>query len=293
MHSTPFEAFIAPARARPAIWRVLIGVLLIVALSVGVFVALIGAVYLAVGPAGFQDWMIGLERVSTPAPSLVLLLSFVGPLLGTLLAARLLHKRSPGTLFGPRTATIRAFVRGIAVLVPVYGAVLLVAALFFPDVPNMPLEKWLRLLPLALVLLLVQISAEELVFRGYLQQQLAARFGARWVWMGLPSAGFAALHWDPAAESNLWLILLVIFCFALIAADLTERSGNLGTALALHFVNNISALLIVAVDGSITGLALFVTPYQINDTTTLRWLFGLDLALLFAVWRLLRAVILR
>ena len=35
--------------------------------------------------------------------------------------------------------------------------------------PNLPLSQWPGLLPLSLVFLLIQVSAEELVFRGYLQ----------------------------------------------------------------------------------------------------------------------------
>ena len=111
--------------------------------------------------------------------------------------------------------------------------------------------------------------------------------------MGLPALGFTLMHWNPEAGGNLWAILFVIFCFALIAADLTERSGNLGAALGVHFVNNIAALLVVSVDGSITGLALYVTPFGIDDTSALPMGLGVDLLLLFVVWRLLRALIVR
>jgi len=64
--------------------------------------------------------------------------------------------------------------------------------------PNLPLSQWLGLLPLTLAFLLIQVSAEELVFRGYLQSQLAALGLHRFVWIMIPSAIFGLLHYDPA-----------------------------------------------------------------------------------------------
>ncbi len=53
---------------------------------------------------------------------------------------------------------------------------------------------------------LIQTGAEELVFRGYLQQQLAARFASPLIWMVLPALIFGAVHYDPAtAGPNVWL----------------------------------------------------------------------------------------
>jgi membrane protease YdiL (CAAX protease family) len=70
-------------------------------------------------------------------------------------------------------------------------------------------------LPLALVGVLIQTGAEEVLFRGYMQQQLAARFSSPILWMVLPSAIFAALHYQPEIMGdNTWLMMGAVFVFA-------------------------------------------------------------------------------
>ena len=65
----------------------------------------------------------------------------------------------------------------------------------------------------------VQISAEELAFRGYLMQGLAARFRARAVWWGLPALLFGLMHWNPATFGpNAWLVVLTAGLIGLILA---------------------------------------------------------------------------
>jgi hypothetical protein len=116
-------------------------------------------------------------------------------------------------------------------------------------------------LPLALVGVLIQTGAEEVLFRGYMQQQLAARFSSPLMWMILPSAIFAALHYQPEIMGdNTWLMMAAVFVFAVLAADLTAVTGNIGAAWGMHFVNNALAILVVATDGPLSGLALFMAP---------------------------------
>ena len=119
-------------------------------------------------------------------------------------------------------------------------------------------------------------------------QQLAARFTARLVWMGGPALGFALLHYDPAAGAMAWGIIAVTLIFALVAADITVRTGNLGAAMAVHFLNNFSALTVLGIDGSLSGLALYVTPFGLSDHGPLALALGLDIVALLLVWRLLR-----
>jgi hypothetical protein len=108
---------------------------------------------------------------------------------------------------------------------------------------------------------LIQTGAEEVLFRGYMQQQLAARFSSPIMWMVLPSAIFAALHYQPEIMGdNTWLMMAAVFVFAVLAADLTAVTGNIGAAWAMHFVNNALAILVVATDGPLSGLALYIAP---------------------------------
>lgn len=147
-------------------------------------------------------------------------------------------------------------------------------------------------MPLALPALLIQTGAEELIFRGYLQSQLAARFRSPVIWMVLPSALFAVLHFDSTAGANAWAIVGVTFLFGLVAADLTARSGSLGPAIALHMGNNISSVLFVGLPGNLSGLALFLLPVEASDPA-LRILFPVEALLLVLIWLAARVAIRR
>ena len=288
MRTPEFNAYIAPARLYPQIWRLLLGILLILFVYFGFIALVFWAGYLATYPAGFQHWANAVLTVQGVVPTLIMLFTFTGMALGPIIAAPACHMRGPGTLFGPLDVTLRGFLTAtitVLLIMAVYSAVML---WFQPVQPNLPLEEWLRYLPYAVPLILIQTSAEELVFRGYLQQQLAARFKSPIVWMILPAALFAALHWDQAMGSNKWLVIGVTFTMALIAADLVQRTGSLGAAIGLHFANNIFALLFVSVQDTITGLALYVTPFNKADTAELPLALGMDLLLLLVIWRILR-----
>ena len=149
------------------------------------------------------------------------------------------------------------------------GAVLLLIS-FLPtggggdgDTPQMrPFLTWFMLLPLSLAVLLIQVTTEELYFRGYLQQQLACRSRNPLLWMGLPSLVFGLSHFGNgigAADSVLYVIWATALGMA--CADLTARTGTLGAAVGLHFANNIFAALIVGYeDWPSSGLALFMYP---------------------------------
>lgn len=290
MRSPEFEAMVRPARLYPELWRLLLGVLVIVFCYFGGVALMLVGVFAAVGPLEFFGWIQGLAMPDQPAQTLVLLGTFSGLLVGAFLAA-LVHFRGPGTLFGPRDETLRGFVLTVLVSVPFYAALMGAGAWLEPAVPNLEWQTWLRFLPAALALLLVQISAEELIFRGYLQQQLAARFAARWIWMGLPSLLFCALHWNPAAGPSAWLILLTTFVFALVLADLTERTGSLGAALGLHFVNNVAGLLVISISGTITGLARWVTPFGLEEGARLVPSLGFNIVFILVLWRVLVRVL--
>ncbi len=288
MHTPEFNAYIAPARLYPQIWRLLLGIVLIIFIYAG-FVGLVfwgGFAYAT--PFGFLSWANGVMTVQGAVPTLIMLFTFMGMALGPIIAAPACHMRGPGTLFGPFTDTLRGFITAAAVVVLICAAYSAVTFYLEPPLANLPLHDWLWLLPYAVPLILIQTTAEELIFRGYLQQQLAARFNSRLIWMVLPSMLFASLHWDPAMGNNAWLVIAVTFGMALIAADLTEKTGSLGAAMGLHFANNLFALLFLSVQDTITGLALFVTPFTKADTAELPLVLGIDLIMLLVVWRLLR-----
>jgi membrane protease YdiL (CAAX protease family) len=182
-----------------------------------------------------------------------------------------------------------------AALVGAFYAVTVGAwSLVFDAEPGLPLRAWLALLPLTLLGILVQTGAEELVFRGYLLQQLAARFRSPLAWMVLPSILFGLVHYVPGMPGSTALILVLgATLFGLFAADLTAATGSIGAAWGFHFANNVLALAVLATDGTITGLALYLTPYTADAEGAARLALLADYALLTAAWALCRLALRR
>lgn len=289
MRPVPFETFIAPARKRPQLWRLLAGVVLVGAVYAGWIAGMAAVIGLLLAGRGGGPMLTAESVAQSPAAVLILLFSFLGLALGVGLAVRLLHGRGVATLFGRAPVVLRDFCAGIGVVALVSA----VSVVFWPAgvelVAGVPPGQWLSLLPLALLGLLIQTGAEEMLFRGYLQQQLAARFRSAVIWMFLPSIGFGLLHHAPAIMgSNTWLVVAATAVFGLVAADLTARSGALGLAWGLHFANNVMALLIVGAGSGLEGLALYRLPEAAEQAATLRPLILIDIAVLVVIWGLSR-----
>lgn len=264
-----FDAFVAPARARPGLWRLALGLALAAALWFGTALILFRlAPRFDVGPRGVL---------------LLYLASFAGLALGVALAARLLHRRSPLSLIGPGGMRRRAFAAGVGVVAAAGLATGALGAALAPPVLQVGPLAWAGLLPLALPLVLVQTAAEELLFRGYLVQALAARFRSPLVWAILPALAFGMLHWDGAAYGrDAWLAVAAAAAVGLAFTDVTVRTGNLSAAIGLHFANNVLALLVVAMPGPTAALALAVSP--VDAAHPMRaWLVA-DVATTLCVW---------
>lgn len=284
MRYSPQKDLSRPARPSAAPRRLIAGVLLMAA-SFLVLAFVYARLSQALVPASaWGEDGLGIDRATTPWGALVNLYVFAMLIASLWLTLALVHNRTLASLIGPARIALRQFGRVVLALVAFYAVL---ALLPYPPgmvaAPNLPLATWLAFLPLALVGLLVQTSAEELVFRGYLQSQLAARYASPAIWIGLPTLIFAALHYAPLQTGEgVWLIVLWAAAFGVVAADLTARSGTLGPAIALHFVNNGASILVAAPMGGFDGLALYTYPFTL-DGGQWTWM-PVDLMTLFCAW---------
>ncbi|QPM91787.1 CPBP family intramembrane glutamic endopeptidase [Pseudooceanicola algae] len=239
-------------------------------------------------------WFLAMPQPQDPQGlTLTMLGSFIVAILAVALMMRTLHQRPLVRLIGTPDIALRQGLR-------CFGAVMLMLGLVWmmplprdlTPIRYMSLPDWARLLPLALPLLMIQVSAEELLFRGYLQSRLAARFASPAIWALLPSVLFGALHFQSSAGDNGWLFVLTATVFGLAAADLTRRSGTLGPAIALHLANNIFGVLLLALPDGLGGLALFHLPVASADPA-LRPFIPIDLATTLVLWLTARLVLRR
>lgn len=267
MRYAPHETLVAPARPSRALWRLGLGIALGITVYYGLIYAAFGALAALRGPGIAQalfDNVFGTARRSSDA--LWLLASFSAMIAGTLVAANLMHGRGLRSLTGPPRRLLADFTRCLRALALLYAVLWVIFPSSVELTANLSLGRWFALLPLAVAGLLIQTGAEELFFRGYLQQQLAARFRSPLVWIGLPAAFFALGHYLPEETGdNALMATLWAGAFAVAAADLTARTGTLGAAIALHFANNATSVLMVALPGPVSGLALYLYPYSADD----------------------------
>ena len=290
-----FDAYVAPVRPQQQVWRTIVGFVLIIALYALLTIAVVVVAW-AVSPVADRPVLFfaqSLDPPDTPYKTITLMFTFTGMIAGVWVAARLQRRRFR-TVFGPAARVLRDFVAaGLA-----YGAVLAVFlglwALVYDAEPNLPAVDWLTLLPVTILLLLYQTGAEELVFRGWLLQSLGARFRSPVAWAVIPSLMFGAAHFNPSAfASTMWVAVGATAIFGLVAADLTAKTGSLGAAWGFHFVNNLVALAIVAQKGTITGLALYVTPYGMEDGPVSLVTVAIDVGVILIGWLVVRRVVLR
>jgi membrane protease YdiL (CAAX protease family) len=256
--------FWQPATHRAQLWRTMLGFVLIMAfwLASSFAMVLLGARLLGT-PAAL------VAQGNTWATAAVFFASFLGFHLGLAVVLPILHRRGYGSLFGPGgLLNLRHFGLGAGVMLGLAGALYALMAvehLVLPDGVAPPLRQagpalpWLAGLLPALALILLQVSAEEALFRGYLLQQLRARFRSALVWGAAPSLVFGLLHFQPAiyGMANALAYVLNATVIGTFAAFITLRTGNLGAAVGLHFGNN-AALTVIGVSGSLEGFSLFL-----------------------------------
>ena len=282
------ENLVNPARQKSGIFRLLLGLVTLTLIYLVLLTALLFALKLALGGVWVGNLRPGV--VTTPGQTLTLLGSFSTMAIAVGTVVLILHHRSPTTLLGGLRPAFDQFRQSIRGLFP-YLIILILLVFSSQDMqPHLAIGTWLTLLPITLVLLMVQVGAEELVFRGYLQSQLAALNAPTFVWILLPSVAFGLLHYDPATTGDLapWIVLWAIL-FGVSAADLTARYGTLGPAIAMHFVNNFAAITLMGVKDNLGGLNLYVYPFSISNSSKLMEIlpletFALGLAYLSIRW---------
>jgi CAAX protease family protein len=281
------EFLVSSARPTKALWRLIVGLTVVA----GVFFGLNSVLYSLLRQLAPDFWHNEMAYVSvqggTPLSMLVLLGSFGFLIVGVAVAVGVMQNRGPLAVIGSLPRAWSQFWRVLRMLLGL-GVLILVLPpwdMGEPLVSNLGFSRWLVLLPVSLAAVLIQTGAEEFLFRGYVQQSLAARFSSPLVWMVLPSALFALGHYLPQeAGENAVLIALWAFMFGCLAADLTARAGTLGPAIALHLFNNVTALLLVSMPGALSGLALFLVPFDLTETEPVRVWLAVDFAMMLVTW---------
>lgn len=237
------NSFFAGIRSgKNAFWRYLL-TLLLVGITAVVTAGVVGVVALLI--EGTSDPF----ALSDGTFLLVAMLPFVFMLVVLWLCLRILHERPLVSLISPvepprwRWAALSAAVWfGLAALTDV--------VMYFINPGNYSFSfEPARLLPflaVSLLLVPVQTSVEELLFRGYLTQWAGLLFRSMWAALLLPNVLFGLLHGanpEVGAYGFGWMMANYIG-MGLLLGWITLRSQGLELALGLHAANNLYSLLV-------------------------------------------------
>jgi len=285
--TTPLEVYAAPGSARPGLWRLAVGIVVILVGWLGWTVVVMAAfvLYKLAGGLGVVEALTALTAfldTTSPASVIFQLATFAGIWPATWAALKLLHGQPFGTLFSPEGRMRWGdFGRGVMlaagfwVITMAFG----LAVVGMPTRTDLPLSTWLLAFAPLAVMVFVQASGEELVFRGYILQQLAARWRNPLIWAALPAFLFGLAHYSSGAELGIgWHYVAVTLLFGLAAAALVWRTGSLAAAMGLHTGMNLFALSGVGMKGIIEGTQLFL-----YDASGAKILFVVDGAATLAI----------
>lgn len=291
-----YDPIIQAAARRPALWRLFLGVVTVfVCMALWVF-GLVSLAALTQGQSLFRTFeaTVSLEMQSPESTALFVALVW-GLGVGTIIAAWLWQGRGWRTLTGKGSTTLHHFLLASTTAFAVIGALSLVA-LPFSERPTLNMDPmvWALFLPLGLTVVAGQTLSEEILFRGYIQSQIAGRFAHPVLWIVVPSVLFGFAHYVPTLPTSAAFgYVLIAALFGLIAADLTARTGSIGAAWGFHFANNTLAIILVVSDGSLTGLGLFKTEEALVDQIALSPLILVDIAVLLGIYLLIRRLVAR
>jgi hypothetical protein len=181
-------------------------------------------------------------------------LSFAVPMLASVfflialfLAIRLIHQRPFRTLITPaHTIAWGRFFQGFVVWFVLSGLMSLAEALLYPGryAWTLDLRRYIPFAFLALVLIPIQASTEELFFRGYILQSVGLRLRNIWILSAISGFLFMLPHFlNPEARVNYGLMGFYYFFIGAVMAYITLRDGRLELALGLHTANNLFSAL--------------------------------------------------
>lgn len=235
-------------------WRYLIGIVIIF-LAWQLFGALpfMAALFLEAGPEVLNLTQEEMMKVLESNLSFFLLLfSFAVGLGALLLVIKYLHNQSikEATTTRKRVDWGRFFF-GFSIIAVFTIVTTLVDYNLRPEdfLWNFKTVPFLILAAIALIMVPLQTSFEEYLFRGYLMQGLGVLAGNRWFPLIITSIIFGGLHmWNPEVQKLGYIIMFYYIGTGLLLGIMTLMDEGLELALGFHAGNNLVGALLITAD---------------------------------------------
>jgi len=278
------NAYLKQAQSgRNEFWRYLVVNVGIIGVALAVSVVLVIIAFFVEGTLDYRQF-------SPITMLLVAMLPFPFALVGLWAGLRFLHGRSFRSLITPwERVNWKRLLFSAAGWFVLSGLVDVVLAFMQPGNYVFSFD-WRRSLPyfvLAFLLIPVQTSTEELLFRGYLPQSLSLLTKGIWLPLIVPALVFGFLH-GTNPEVGMYGMALMLPTYVLMGLMLgwiTLRSQSLELALGLHWANNLYAGVVVTFQGSsLTSPAIFSIQQFDPLAATIGLLLSMGVYLLAAYW---------
>ena len=183
----------------------------------------------------------------------LMLLPFLGMLLAVFFSTKIIHKNSIREL---TTSREKIDWSRVFFAFGLWGSIS--ATMIFLDYNfftpenyewNLNLVPFLILCVIVILLLPIQTSAEEYLFRGYLMQGIGIISGNRWLPLILTSLAFGLMHYANPEIAKFGNVVYVFYIGSgLFAGIMTLMDEGMELALGWHAANNMVAALLVTAD---------------------------------------------
>jgi len=231
-------------------WMYLLGSLIVILFNVvGQIPLSLAILEDASGLAATQDPMEIIRGLNKNLQLVLLMLPFVISFLGLWLVVKKLHERS---LTSITTSRQKIDWKRISFSFLVWGGLTVLVVLldiyFSPEDYqwNFNAQSFFLLVFLGLLLIPIQTSVEELIFRGYLLQGFASLTHNRWMPLILTSVLFGSLHFfNPEVEKLGAGILVYYIGTGFFLGLITLLDEGVELALGFHAANNLFTALLV------------------------------------------------
>ena len=241
-------------------WRYLVGFLIIfIASQLGSIPLLVAVVISIIGDGGalesIQDPAVLMTTLDSNLTFFLMLLSFAVGLLAIYLVARFLHKQPFVELTTSRKKTDwgRVFF-GFGLITITTLVVTILDYYNNPDdyILQFDLIPFLILAVIAIVMIPLQTSFEEYLFRGYLMQGIGVLAKNRWLPLIITSVIFGGLHLANPEVDKLGNIIMVYYIgTGFFLGIMTLMDEGMELALGFHAGNNLITALLVTADWTV------------------------------------------
>lgn len=240
-------------------WRYIVGsLIIIIGAVIGQVPFTVAAILKAMEKGGSVFSMTEQELMTVLEPNLnlfLMLLSFAFALIAFFLVVRYLHKQSIKDVTTARKKIDwkRIWFAFLFWGIISSGMVLLDYYLAPEDyVWNFEAERFLILAVIAIVLLPIQTSTEEYIFRGYLMQGFGILAKNRWFPLLMTSVIFGGMHiFNPEVGKLGYIVMVYYIGTGLFLGIITLMDEGMELALGFHAANNLFGALLVSADWTV------------------------------------------